>query len=95
MNVNKVIVGVGLVGVGLIGTGVALAQDSDPVVPKTSVGISIDAKDDLTETNINCYTEGQDGRFNTVDGDGTLFMENREPHTMRCIIQIKRVGTIT
>ena len=82
-----------MIGMGLIGTGVALAQNSDPVTPKTSVGISIDSKDRLTDTSINCYTEGQDGRFNTVNGDGTLFMENREPHTMRCIIQIKRVGT--
>jgi len=66
----------------------ASAQTSPP--PRVSVGISIDSKDGRTETTINCVG---DGKHRTVNGDGTLFMENRTPHTMLCFIDIRRVGT--
>jgi len=67
------------------------AQTSPP--PRVSVGISIDQRSGApTETTIDC---GKDGRFSTVNGDGTLFMENREPHKMLCQITIRRVGTLT
>ena len=92
---KKLLVGLGLAGICLIGSGVALAEDDEPDIPKTTVGIFIDSKDGLTDTSINCFTEGQDGKFTTVDGDATLFMENRTPHKMWCVINIKRIGTTT
>jgi hypothetical protein len=95
MHVNKLFVGAGLAATSLIGTGVAFAKSDDPVVPKTTVGIFVDSKDGLTDTSINCFTEGDDGKFTTVDGDATLIMENREPHKMWCVINIKRVGTVS
>jgi hypothetical protein len=95
MHVNKLLVGAGLTAVSLIGTGVALAQEDEPIVPKTTVGIYVDSKDGLTDTSINCFTEGDDGKFNTVDGDATLFMENRTPHKIWCVINIKRVGKVS
>jgi hypothetical protein len=74
--------------VGLWVNVVAAAPRQAPT-PKVSVGISIDAKVGRTETAINCVG---DGKHQTVNGDGTLFMENRTPHTMLCFITIRRVG---
>jgi len=66
----------------------ATASAQSPA-PRTSVGISIDGPPN-TATTINCVG---DGKHRTVNGDGTLFMENRTPHTMLCFIDIRRAGT--
>jgi hypothetical protein len=78
-----------LVGFGLASVGLWVVQASAQTTPPpvVSVGISVDSRDGLTETSINC---GKDGSFSTVDGDGTLFMENRTPRRMICSITIRR-----
>jgi hypothetical protein len=53
---------------------------------ETTVGVMIDSEDGGTSTLIDC---GKDGSFSTVDGDGTLFMANRLPHRMTCVITIR------
>jgi len=83
------------IGVGAVIMGGLWATNvnAQTTTPKVSVGISIDQRSGPpTETTINCFG---DGRHSTVNGDGTLFMENRTPHTMLCSISIKRVGTTT
>jgi hypothetical protein len=81
-------------GVVLTGWGIgsaALADDDPPPPPsiRTLVGVMVDSKDGLTESTINCY---RDGRHQTVDGDGTLFMPNLMPHRVFCVITIRSVG---
>ena len=83
--------------VAALGAGVALtagviaAQGSasatvPPPASNTTVGVMVDSIDGLTRTNINCY---RDGQFQTVNGDATLIMTNRTPHTMICVITIR------
>jgi hypothetical protein len=67
----------------------ASAQTS-PTPYKNTVGVMIDSINGDTSTDINCFTEGSAGRFSTVNGDATLIMANRVPHTMVCVINIKK-----
>jgi len=70
----------------------AVAADDPPPPPsqRTLVGVMVDSRDGTTESVINCLG---DGRHRTVNGDGTLFMPNLQPHTVICLISIRRVGT--
>jgi hypothetical protein len=75
-------------------TFVAASAATSPPPPsvRTLVGIMVDSKDGLTETSINC---GRDGKHQTVNGDGSLFMPNLYPHRMICVITIRQKGSTT
>lgn len=70
----------------------AEAQSTTPPYANT-IGIMVDSINGDTNTTINCFTEGYDGRFATTAGDGTLIMVNRLPHSMYCVINIKKTYT--
>jgi hypothetical protein len=82
--------GFGVASAGLWMVNASAEATSQPPPPtRASVGVSVDSLDGLTETTINC---GRNGWHGTVNGDGTLFMENRPVGTITCRITTRYVG---
>lgn len=79
------------VGVASVGLWVVNASADPPSAPqtRTSIGVSVDSLDGLTETDIDC---GPGRDHATVDGDGTLFIENVTPGKITCQITTRYVG---
>jgi hypothetical protein len=69
--------------------------DTTPFTPHdpytTRVGVFIDSYNNDTSSYINCFTEGVQ-QPSGLEGDVTLFMENRSPHTIWCVITIKKAA---
>lgn len=76
--------------IGLIVLMNGASAQTTPTPYMTTVGVMVDSINSDTSSVINCFTEGSNGRFNTVNGDATLIMANRTPHTIICTINIKK-----
>jgi hypothetical protein len=68
----------------------ANAEAQTPPAPyNTTVAVMVDSLNGDTKSTIDCR---RDGQFETINGDATLIMVNRQPHKMICVITI-RVAT--
>lgn len=82
---NRRLAGLAAVTFGVLVASPALAEDPPPPY-NTTVAVMVDSLLGDTESTIDCH---QDGEFETVNGDATLIMTNRQPHTITCVIKIE------